>query len=127
VVFKNKKFWVSCLIVVGLVPAWYVVYRVIPQWITEWREAQVQHDIVVLEKALQAYEEKYGNFPSLSLEFLAERQPGGGAPLVDKRVLTDPWGQPYQVGAPRSYTLKPPPVYSMGPPGYDKRIWNPRY
>jgi hypothetical protein len=123
VIFKNKKFWVSYLVVVGVVPAWYVVYRVIPRWITGWKEAQARHDIVVLENALEAYQTKYGGFLFGTLEFLAERQPDGGAPLVDKRMLTDPWGQPYVMGAPPRHSLKPPPIYSLGPPGADKQVW----
>jgi RNA polymerase sigma factor (sigma-70 family) len=52
-------------------------------------------DIKSLETAVMAYQIRTGRFPATLAEMTAKSADGGPA-LIDKPLLTDPWGNPYE-------------------------------
>jgi hypothetical protein len=72
-------------------------------------------EVRALEQQLQVYKLSNGDYPQ-NLEALAQPQPSGGAALVPKEKLLDPWKRPYQYNpaGPKNQGLKPD-VWSLGP------------
>lgn len=94
---------------------------------TQFADDKVQRakvEVVVLEKAVQAYKLANGNFPD-SLQALTQ-----GKAYIQAGGLNDPWGRPYQY-EPNTVDAKTgaPLIYSTGPDPKDKkghiRNWNP--
>src|SRR5579862_2290260 len=123
---KNKKMWVVLgSTVVCLAACLLFYYRDLLTIIDGGgRQARARHDLEQIEKALETFCLQHGFYPS-DLKGLCERQPDGGAALLDKQTLTDPWGQPYE------YNPGNPPaglvrirerIYSLGRPGQNRAI-----
>jgi general secretion pathway protein G len=88
------------------------------------KESRALMDVKSIEKAMEVYNLRNGNYPQ-SIEILVERQQDGSVALLDERVIADPWGQHYVIepGNLHPRTGKPH-VYSAGPPGKGKILGN---
>jgi hypothetical protein len=80
-------------------------------------------DVKALEKAVVTFQKSFGSYPS-SLQELADAQQDG-APLIDKGMLKDSWGQPYGYSPSLVHPVTNIPlIISAGPPGKTTRILN---
>jgi len=84
-------------------------------------EMKARLDVFALSRAVEQYKITNGKYPN-SITALGEKQPDGGAPLVRKDSLRDPWGGLYQIdpNGPRNKGVIAD-VYSLGHP-VEKRI-----
>jgi hypothetical protein len=70
------------------------------------------------------YQQRYGDFPP-SLDVLVETQQDGAQAFLDKSILKDPWGQPYQFSPGILHpTTQKPLIISAGSPGQHKVVTN---
>jgi general secretion pathway protein G len=88
------------------------------------KESRALMDVKNIEKAVEVFNLRYGNYPP-TIEMLCDRQQDGSTALLDERVIIDPWGQHYifEPGNVHARTGKPH-VYSNGPPGKGKILGN---
>jgi hypothetical protein len=90
----------------------------------ESMKARARIDVEALSSLVEAYKLNNGDYPA-DLAALAKKQPSGGAPLVPKDRLRDPWGRAYQLdpAGKRNGGLKAD-VWSPGHPLEKKLIGN---
>jgi general secretion pathway protein G len=96
---------------------------VLPRFLADANVSRAKTDVLALEKAIGAYQAKYGVYPQ-NLEILAESD-GTNPAYIKESLLKDPWQQPYiyEPGNLHPKT-KIPHIYSAGAPGTGQIIAN---
>jgi Type II secretion system (T2SS), protein G len=51
-------------------------------------------EVKSIEKAMEAYNKRFGVYPT-SMDILCNRLPDGSPAILDQGMMLDPWGQPY--------------------------------
>jgi hypothetical protein len=79
------------------------------------RIARAKLDVNGLQTAVTAYDVRHTVYPG-TLKELAERQPDGGAALIEEAALKDPWGRQYQFDPNQRHPKTDRPlIWSEGP------------
>ena len=83
----------------------------------KWLTAQNQ--IPLIELALEKYHEDKGQFPTTDegLNILVEQMDRKGEPYIISKILTDPWGKPYNYRIPGIYNKTRYDLWSLGADG----------